>query len=195
MRVYAGLADHELTALIGEGDRAAFTALFGRYWKKILQVAWNHTKDKQLAEDLVHEVFIHLWERRENQAIENIGAFLATAIKYRIFKHYQRELRRQELARQHYSFSDSTSEEEKWDALFLAEYIAGLVEELPEKCRLVFRASREAHQTNAEIAAQLGISEKAVEANMTRALKLIRGGLENAGILFLVAASLHGRLL
>jgi DNA-directed RNA polymerase specialized sigma24 family protein len=45
-------------------DQLAFTELYNRYWKKMLLVVWNHTKDKAKAEDLVHEAFISSFNRK-----------------------------------------------------------------------------------------------------------------------------------
>lgn len=185
------LADQELISRLKKGEPNAFTHIYKSYWKKMLLIAWNHTKDKNLSEDIVHEVFMSLWEKKDNLDIHNLGAFLATAVKFSIFKNYQRTHRRNELAKKNYTFSEITLEEEKWDALFLQEYVDGLVEELPEKCKIVFKLSREAGMKNAEIAAELQITEKGVEANLTRALKIIRGGLENSGIMLLLASEIH----
>ena len=184
-------ADRELAVLLRNGSHDAFTQIYTLYWKKLLLVAWNHLENKVMAEDVVHEVFMSLWENKNNINIDNIEAYLVTAVKFSIFKKCRRELRRKELAQQHYHFTDIEAGEEKLDALFLKEFIDGLVEQLPEKCRLVFKYSREMGMKNAVIARELSISEKAVEANLTRALKLLRGGLESSGIVLLVTANLH----
>jgi RNA polymerase sigma-70 factor (ECF subfamily) len=119
-----------------------------------------------------------LWDRRNAVDILNLSAFLATSVKFSIFKFYQKESRRTELFSQNYRFEESTQDEGKLDALFLKEYINGIVEEMPEKCRLVFRHSRDMGMKNAEIADKLNITEKGVEAALTRALKIIRGELK-----------------
>jgi RNA polymerase sigma-70 factor (family 1) len=187
MSKYSTYTDQELTDLLQADDHAAFTEIYQRYWKKMLAVAWNHSKDSVIAKDLVHEVFLSLWERRAVVEIKSVAAFLATAVKFSVFKHYQREKNRAELARENYEFTDITHDEHKLDALFLQEYINGIVEEMPEKCRLVFRYSRDLGLKNNEIAEKIEISEKGVEANLTRALKIIRGELKNYGWSIVVA--------
>ena len=182
------LSDVELTVLLKQADRDAYTEIYNRYWKKMLLVAWNHCKDKAQSEDIVHEVFISLWNRRSEVLIENIPAFLTTAIKFSIFKYYQRVQYRKVLARQNYEFTETVYDEDKLDALFLKEYINGVVEQLPEKCKLTFKYSREEGLSNAEIAKRMDISEKGVEANLTRALKVIRGSLKNSGLLLLLSS-------
>lgn len=183
---YNAYTDDELTSLLKGDDQAAFTEIYERYWKKMLLIAWNHSKDKAASKDIVHEVFISLWERRHLVEVLNLAAFLATSVKFSIYKYYQRENRRAELARQNYEFNELTRDEEKLDALFLQEYINGIVEEMPERCRLVFRYSREMGMKNNEIAIKINITEKGVEANLTRALKIIRAELKNYGWMILV---------
>ncbi|AYL93885.1 RNA polymerase sigma-70 factor [Mucilaginibacter celer] len=181
MSKYSTHTDHDLTSLLQSGDHDAFIEIYQRYWRRMLAVAWNHSKDKTVAKDIVHEVFLSLWERRDAVEIKSISAFLSTAVKFGVFKHYQREKNRADLAKANYEFTDITHDEAKLDALFLQEYINGIVEEMPEKCKLVFRYSRDLGLKNAEIAEKIEISEKGVEANLTRALKIIRGELKNYG--------------
>ena len=182
-------SDHELIALLKEDDHAAFTEIYKRYWKKMLLIAWNHSHDKATSKDIVHDVFMGLWDRRNTVEILNLSAFLATSVKFSIFKFYQKESRRTELISQNYQFEELTNDEDKLDALFLNEYINGIVEEMPEKCRLVFSLSRDLGMKNAEIADKLNITEKGVEANLIRALKIIRAELKkNIWLLLLFPA-------
>jgi RNA polymerase sigma-70 factor (family 1) len=187
MSDYKTCADKDLSEFIQHDDHNAFTEIYSRYWKKMLLIAWNHTKDKSLSKDIVHEVFLRLWERRQLNNIENLSAFLATAVKFSVFKYYQKEQRRTQLAKQNYLFEETFQGEEKLDALFLKEYINGIIEEMPEKCKLVFKCSRELGMKNSEIAEMIQITEKGVEANLTRALKIIRGELKNYGLTAILA--------
>lgn len=188
------LSDSELAALLKQADKVAYTEIYKRYWKKMLLVAWNHSKDKAQSEDIVHEVFISLWNRRDELMIANLPAFLTTAVKFNIFKHYQKLQHRKQLALQNYEFTETVYDEDKLDALFLKEYISGIVEHLPEKCRLTFKYSRDDGLNNAEIAKLMNISEKGVEANLTRALKTIRSGLKDSGLLLILSAVLWKNL-
>lgn len=184
----------ELLQRLRWGDHSAFTRLYKHYWKAMLLVAWNHTKDKVLAEDIVHEVFMILWEKRDMKEIDSLAGFLTTAVKFSVFKHYQKEKLRQQLADRRLSFEETGDDESKLDALFLQEYIAGLVEQMPEKCRLVFKYSREEGLKNTEIADKMSISEKAVEANLTRALKIIRKNMDQSGLLLFFVPDLLKKL-
>lgn len=182
--------DQELLNLLQKGDHAAFTGLYNRYWEKLLFIAWNHTRDKYTAEDIIHEVFMSLWKERNNVDILNVGAFLATKVKFAVFKYYRKQQRREKLAEKNLVFPEAGAEEEILDALFLKEYIDGIVEKLPEKCKLVFKYSRYAGMKNTEIATEMNISEKGVEASLTRALKIIRHHLETAGLVLILSSEL-----
>jgi RNA polymerase sigma-70 factor (family 1) len=191
MSKYSNHTDQELVFCLNERDHSAFTEIYSRYWKKMLLIAWNHCKDKDAAKDIVHDVFTSLWEKHNAIEIENLPAFLATAVKFGIFKYYQKEQRRTELAKQNYAFDELTHDEAQLDAMFLQEYIDGIVEKMPDKCRLVFKYSRDMGLKNSEIASEIQISEKGVERNLTRALKIIRGELKNYGMTILLAIHVY----
>ena len=163
MSAYSNYSDNELKALLKNNDHRAYTEIYSRYWKKMLLITWNYAKCEDEAKDIVADVFISLWERRNKVDIDNLPAFLATAIKFNIFKNYQKAQRRRALAEANYEFDEISDDEAKLDALFLKEYINGIVEEMPEKCRMVFRYSREAGLKNKEIADKIMAAEAAKE--------------------------------
>jgi RNA polymerase sigma-70 factor (ECF subfamily) len=172
------------------GKKEAYNEIYNRYWKKMLIVAWNHSKDEDIAKDILQEVFIDLWEKYRNYDIQSLPAFLATAVKFKVFKHYQKEHRRATLARENLIFDERTYDEESLNARFLKEMIDGIVEEMPEKCRLVFHYSRNLGLKNDEIAEQANITKKTVENTLNRALRIIRGKLKEHGIPVIVIAKL-----
>lgn len=184
-RNYQSYTDQLLVELLCKDDAGAFEEIYRRYWKRLLTMAWNHSESKAAAEDIVHEVFISLWERKRDVEIHDVCGFLITSVKYSVFKAFQKESRRQGLLQNNYELSLITDDEKKLDARFLQDYIDGIVEKMPEKYSIVFRYSRVLGLKNAEIAEIVNISEKGVEARLTRALKLIRGGLKNYGFLML----------
>jgi len=183
--------DHELLSLLKGGDRNAFTTLYNRYWDKLLAIAYNHTRDKQSAEEIVQNLFVGLWNRREDLVIENPANYLATAVKFAVFKEYYRKQKREASLIGKLTFEQEHQIEEQISAKFLKEYINGIVENLPEKCKLVFKLSRERHLSNAEIGEELGIAEKTVEAHLTKALKTIRTELNSSGVMIVIATGIN----
>jgi len=192
MRIYNELSDLELTELLKAKDQGAFAEIYSRYWNKLMAIAYNHTKDKSAAQEIVQELFIGLWNRRDQLEILNIGNYLATAIKFSIYKQIDKEKRRREVENNGTGFYNYSEDEEKIEAKFLQEYINGLVEQLPEKCRLVFNYSRVQGLSIPEIANEMNISEKTVEGHLTKGLKTIKSNLKDSGILsLLVTEAIH----
>ena len=189
MTVSIAYTDQELLALLKQGAHQAFTEIYDRYWSKMLAIAYNHTKDKSAAQEIVQELFIGIWNRREKLEIQTLGNYLATAVKFSVFKQIEKERRRREIEHVQYAPDSYADEEQKIEARFLQEYISGQVEQLPEKCRMVFNYSRVQHMTIPEIAAKMGISEKTVEGHLTKGLKTIKLNLKDSGMLAIIAAS------
>lgn len=162
------LNDTELFNLTKAGNEAAFTELYRRYWKRMFAMAYLRLDRRELAEDIVQDVFASLWNNREKADIQNVEAWLATAVKYGVMMLVNRRLSREVMPGEQgdISFADNTI-----DYRFLEQHIAAEMNRLPEKCRLVFTYSREHGYSNAQIAEELNISEKAVEKHITRARK------------------------
>lgn len=182
--------DQQLVDSLNRGDESSIAEIYDRYWLKLLSIAYNQTKDKAAAEEVVQEVLINLWDRRNKVKIDSLPNYLATAVKYSVLNNIQREKRRSVIAEEIYAPSTKSFDEEEIFARFLQDYINGIVETLPEKCRLVFKHSREQGKNIPQIAKELNIAEKTVEAHLTKALKTIRHTLKSTGIftlLFLLA--------
>lgn len=161
----------------------AFSAIYDKYWKLLIGLAYNHTKNKYAAEEIVQEVFLSLWKRKNVLAINSLNAYLATAVKFSIFKQLRQTKLHSELIETNYKPAGYDELEDQINAKFLQEFIDGIVEELPTKCRQVYIYSRKEGLNNAEIAMQMNIGEKAVEAHITKALKILRLNLKELGIL------------
>lgn len=183
------LTDGELLSIMGE-EEVAFTEIYARYWKILLAIAYNHTKDKYAAEECVQEVFISLWDNKDNAMIHSLEAYLATAVKFSVFKMVHRQKRRQDIIASNHQVLPFSLDDGMIDAKFLQEYIDGIIELLPNKSGLVFRYSRNIGLTIPEISAKMNIAEKTVEAHLTKALKIVRSNLKEAGLIMLMLDAL-----
>lgn len=155
-------------------DQSSFAVLYDRYWNKSLAIAYNLTHDKSLAKDIVQELFISFWNRRETLEINNFSSYLATAIKFSFYMHIEKERRRRIIREDKLDPKDEAVVDEQIEALYFTDYFLSLIETLPEKCRLVVSYSRLDDMTNADIATKMNISEKTVEGHLTKGLKIIR---------------------
>jgi len=179
---YGKLTDAELIRALNRNEKEAFTEIYCRYWKPMLKIAWSYNQSPEAAKDIVHDVFISLWERKAIPHENNLPGYLATAVKFQCFKIYQKELRRSQLASENKEFSEEVDYEAEWDAALMRDLIDNIVEEMPAQCKLIFRFSRLEGLNNREIAAKINISEKGVENTLGRALKIIRAELKHLGI-------------
>src|SRR5436190_23252998 len=97
MSAYSKYTDEELASQIRAGNTVAFTEAYNRYWEQLLALGYHYTHSKPTAEDIVHEVFTSLWARRTEVPINSLKAYLATAVKFAVFKAIARDRRRREL--------------------------------------------------------------------------------------------------
>jgi len=175
--------DSELIALIRNDNRDAFTTLYQRYWDKIFAVAIHRLGVEEEAEEIVQEIFLSIWTRRKSLKLtHSLATYLSVAVKYKVINHLARKHRMQlqldELTNATPATENSTS---NWlDEKELRTQLEKCINKLPEKCRIVFLLSRDENKTYAEIATELNISQKTVEAHMSKALSTLRSDLKIA---------------
>jgi RNA polymerase sigma-70 factor (family 1) len=174
---YNILNDKELTTLLQQGDECAFTHLYNRYWSKLFAIAANKIKELDEAEEIVQDIFVSLWKRRnELGVIDTLSSYLAVSVKYRVIKVLDKRNSQQKYSdySQHSADIADDSTQQWLEFEELRSRLACFVADLPEKCRLVYQLSRESGLSQKKIAAELGISEKTVEAHLGKALKTLR---------------------
>lgn len=155
-------------------DTEAFRIIYDQYWPQLFHYVFNVLQNKAICEDIVQEVFVSLWQKRESQKIDNISAYLFQAVKFQIFKH----LRNGKIAQRHLeqiTFLQSHNDtEEKLEAKELESEVNRLISHLPDRCRQIFLLSRFEHRTNQEIAQHLGLSVQTVKNQISKALRCLR---------------------
>jgi len=171
---YAALEDQHLLDALHDGDERAFNEIYHRYWQKLVAIGYYHTRNKQMAEEVVGDVLIGLWHKKYDLQIQSLSAYLGTAVKYAVFKIMARHQRRQDILKEQGRAEPDDETERKLEARFLREFLDGVVEALPEKTKLVFRYSREDQLSVAEIAGKMDLSPKSVEYHITKAIKAIK---------------------
>ena len=172
-------------------DKSLFEQLFKTHFVHLSNFAYQFLKDTDSAKDITQKVFINLWENREKiDPQKSLKSYLFTSVRNRCLNYIrdQKKYRSEILDIETHDFEISF-EEDKMAMAELKAKVDEALSELPEKCRLVFEMSRFKNMKYKDIAEELDISVKTVEAHMSKALKNLRANLEDYLYLLLVIYS------
>lgn len=151
--------------------------LFSEHYEQLHRYAFTILKDGDTAKDIVQAIFLNLWEKR---ASLNINTSPKAYLFRCVYNESLNYLKKQDtLKKHHFSATAGVMQDEQkpfaWeDDLLLKARIEGALNNLPPQCREVFVKSRAEEKKYSEIASELNISVKTVEAHMSKALRLIR---------------------
>jgi len=183
------LSDQELIRLIKTGDRAAFTEVYKRYAESLAGFAASKLYDLDDARDVLHDLFVKLWEDRYNLSVnDNLRSFLFAAIRYKIIDKIRRNVTRQEydVLLQALAEPQANGIEQQLEAKELQALVDQSLEQLPAKTKLIYQLSRDEHLSITEIAQRLNLSEQTVKNQLSIALKHLRQAIAGLGILALM---------
>lgn len=157
--------------IIDDLDRDNFEEIFRSNYQILVSSVYSLIHRKDIAEDLVQDLFVHFWlHRNEIQINSNLAAYLKKSAFRRTINWIKRE-KRIDLRPE---FEDSTAFEQADEASDRTTAVRKAVEQLPDKCRLVFVLNRYEGLTISEIAEHLQISKNTVENHLGKALRLLR---------------------
>ncbi|REG98413.1 RNA polymerase sigma-70 factor [Flavobacterium aquicola] len=169
-----------------------FESLYRNFWKKLYVICYNKTANREAAEEMVQDIFISLWNRRNELVItSSIEHYLIKSAKLKVIDYYrmQSSVKQNNLMEcnlcEHPEFDEKYLQHNEAVYKFLEQDIEVVINDLPCQCQKVYRLSREEQLSTAEIADNLNISPKTVKNHLTKALRSIR---ENIPLLFLITA-------
>lgn len=179
-----------------QGNSRAFDDLFRAFYSRLLSFAQSYLRDKAIAENMVQDAFLSLWECRETlREDSNIRAWLLTVVKNNILNYIERQKRQTKIESAYtehtaYELEFRISSLKECDPEYIysmevTEIIEKALASLPQQCRKVITMSRFDGMSNKEIADELNISVKGVEYHITNALKKLRLALKDY-LLFLL---------
>ena len=191
MTNYKACNDTQLLGLLRSGDSMAYTEIYDRYALALLGHAYNKTRNRDEAKDIVHEVFTILWAKREVLQIDYLAGYLFRSVRNIILNNIAHRAVQDKFIQSMEKFAAS---HEIPDHLVREKQLSAIIEQemaaLPPKMREVFVLSRKEHLSHREIAELLGISEQTVSKHVTNALKILRVKL---GILAYILLLMHTR--
>lgn len=169
--------DDELFLLIRKKDKQAFSHIYDKYHRLIYVTALDYLKDSMLAEEVVQQTFLDLWENAYRLSVSNsLKNYLYTMAKNLILKMVKQRNKDVVLAYEWQIIQNSVSddpsgkfiEEKNYTELYKA------IDKLPEKIRRVCLLKLEGNMNNEEISKTLGISLKTVKNDYNNAIRLLR---------------------
>ncbi|MBV7533729.1 RNA polymerase sigma factor [Chitinophaga sp. sic0106] len=171
------LSEADLCELLAQGNESAYEELYSRYWKKVYKIALTYLKQSHEAEDLVQNVFIKLWLKRNALAgISSFDAWLRVVARNEVISY----MRKQELptvaieAGWELRADESHTPHKLTVSRESTTLINNAIEQLPPQRRQVFKLSREEGLTYDQIASRTGIVRETVKKHIVRALVSIR---------------------
>lgn len=168
--------DDELLELLRENSQVALKRIYSKYWKRMYLSAYSILREDAAVQDIVQEVLLQLWLRRNEAVIITLKPYLFTSIRYKVLTHIKSAASRKvflepgelELLAGKEELNDTLNEDD------INNLLDKGISALPDRCRQVFIMSRREYLSNKEIAEKLNITVKAVEAQITLALKQLR---------------------
>jgi len=184
--------DTYLVSLLQKGDKQAYKTLFEKYGTRLYLFALKYLKEKEDAKDLLSEVFLTLWENRQNlKTNSSLKAYLFTIaynnIRQRFLKKIREEKYVQIFANEY--LVDSPKGDEQLDYPLFLEKLNRIIDMLPPRRKEIFLLSYKKELKNYEIAEKLGLSDHHVKKQLVLARKFVIDKVRKdsglAGILFL----------
>ncbi|ULQ56015.1 RNA polymerase sigma-70 factor [Flavihumibacter rivuli] len=158
-------------------DQMAYKELFQSYYTPLFQFAMGFTRNRQSAEEIVSDVFISLWEKRTRlEDISNLKLYLYTSIRNAALNYITRQNKVSITDLSELPVEPSAIHIDPERLMITAEMkkmIAEAIQQLPARCKLIFKLVKEDDLKYREVAEILKISVKTVEAQMTIALRKI----------------------
>jgi RNA polymerase sigma-19 factor, ECF subfamily len=186
---FAARSDIDLTARIDDqllvervraGDPLVFEAIFRRYHRELCAVAQSIVGSRVAADDVVQDVFLAVWKLRHSWSPNSVRMYLRRATRNVALRDASRPgvARVEGLSETGAELVDSApTPQQHAEAAELAQEEARAADKFPPRVREVYRLSRESGLSTRQIAEQLHLSPKTVEAHLTRALALLRSAL------------------
>jgi len=175
---------------IRNNDRQAFERVFKHSYRPLTAYAFRFVRDLPTAENIVQDVFLKLWQNRSELNITtSLDHYLFRAVRNHCLNFLDKaKVRSSYLRLQAEKDVNNNDYKEYYPEIGLLEIIENAISALPEKRQEIFRLAREEGLKYREIADQLNISVKTVEAQMSLALKQLRESLKkyNRLVLFLM---------
>ncbi len=180
--------DCRLLKKLREDCVESFNTLYDKYWQTVYIGALKRLKNHDQAQDITQDIFASLWLRRSEQQIENLPAYLYSAVRNRVLNVFEREQRY--IPIEQLLFDRPHPQNNPADALTLHNELLNRYESLvgclPSQRKMIFRKYYEEGRSTQEIARQLSLSRKTVQNQLGRAVTFLRTRLSQLFFLLMI---------
>jgi RNA polymerase sigma-70 factor, ECF subfamily len=181
------ITDEILIERIKNDDENAFRILFDRYYRTGLNLIYRYVGDVPTSEDLAQGVFIKIWNKRDILEIKTVfPAYFRRACINETLNYLQSKKKfiftEPDSWDMNLADTEADDRERQGEQETLEIHLRKAIDQLPEKCRIVFLLNRFEGLSHKEIADQLDISTKTIENHMTKALKMLKDAMLQLGV-------------
>lgn len=156
-----------------------FAGVFNQYYATVRNYLYYLSGDIEWSEDRVQDVFLLVWEKRMAVREETLKQFLYTIARNFFLKDTRKRKYHLQFINGQTDNTDFESPEFKLEMKEFDQKLQEAIASLPEKCRSIFLMNRIDKMPYREIAVLLGVTEKAIEKQMSKALSLLRVRIAN----------------
>ena len=182
--IYRKKSDDEVLKGLMAGDEDAFTELYKRYFNRLLYISEHIVKSREVAEGIVQETLIRMWEKRRNiKANSSLKALTYTIVRNLSLNYLRDNANRERFERTLFEHSVQAfyDTENRVLANFLEQHLDEIIAALPDRMRSIFRLSRDGGMSHEDIANHLSVSRQVVSNTISKVMKRIREGLKDIG--------------
>lgn len=169
-------SNSQLIEALKIGDSKAYSFLMDTYYHKLCVYTYSLVHDQDAAEDIVQNVFVRTWKKREHLKPDfEIKSFLYKSVYNEFIDHYRKQKLVFPLEKKYISALSAVVEDEDEQSIEkLIKLVKLEIQNLPPKCKEIFLLSKQEGLTNIEIAEYKNVSVKSVEAHITKAFSILR---------------------
>jgi RNA polymerase sigma-70 factor (family 1) len=169
--------ENDIFEHIKQGNQRVFEQVFRQHYASLCRYANGILKDEDEAEEIVQNMFVGVWEKRQDIGInQSIKSYLYRSVHNHCLNRIK-HLKIRETHQEYVTFHESGAFEAVTETVYkneLEERIVSAVAKLPEQCRIIFSMSRFEELKYNEIAERMGLSVKTIENQIGKALKIMR---------------------
>jgi RNA polymerase sigma-70 factor (ECF subfamily) len=171
-------SDERLLYQMASGNRRAFTEIYNRYWEDLFITATKALRGKEEAADVVQDVFLSIWKRRNDLQLNgSLAAYLHTSVRYKCIHYIEKNILRRDYLVQLAEVAISTfspNAEINLQIKEMRQRIEKTIAKMPPKMQEAYKLSRHDCLSYKEISDSMGISVETVKKHIQHALQLIR---------------------